>query len=158
MKFLFLFLSFLILNTFCEARTAENLKVRIDDGKIVGRYLTSINGRGIRGFLGLPYAAPPVGELRFKAPKKPTPWLQNVLLAHNESPMCTQTNLFDRAEKRVKGQEDCLYLNVYTPNVCIGYYLLPDLCLIECTITDKYNRKEFQKAACNGVLSWRCMY
>jgi len=121
MKFLCLVLSFLVLNKICEGRTAENLKVRIDDGKIIGRYLTSISGKGIRAFLGLPYAAPPVGELRFKAPKKPTPWYHDSLLAHNEPPMCIQTNIYDRTEKRVIGQEDCLYLNVYTPNVCIGF-------------------------------------
>ncbi|CAG9809984.1 unnamed protein product [Chironomus riparius] len=119
MKFLFLFFLFLILSDFCGARTAENLKVRIDDGKIIGRYMTSISGRGIRAFLGLPYAAPPIGELRFKAAKKPTPWFQDSLLAHNEPPMCTQINIYDRTKKRVIGQEDCLYLNVYTPNINI---------------------------------------
>jgi hypothetical protein len=121
MKFVFLILSFLALNNFCQGRTAENLKVRIDDGRIIGRYLTSISGKGIRAFLGIPYAAPPIGELRFRAPKKPTPWFHDSLLAHNEPPMCTQTNIYDRNEKRVIGQEDCLYLNVYTPNVCIGF-------------------------------------
>lgn len=145
MKFLFLIILIFIYNIFCDARTAENLRVRIDDGKIIGRYMTSISGRGIRAFLGLPYAAPPIGELRFKAPKKPTPWFHDSLLAHNEPPMCTQTNIFNRTEKNVVGQEDCLYLNVYTPNVCTYYFFLiftylQTFNLVAYTITDKYNR------------------
>ena len=50
-----------------SARTAENLKVQLSDGsKLLGRYLTSDSGKGIRGFLGVPYAEPPINELRFK--------------------------------------------------------------------------------------------
>lgn len=119
MNFLLLFLVLVNLNYFCESRTAENLKVQINDGRIVGRYMTTVSGKGIRGFVGIPYAAPPVGELRFKSPTKPTPWHDDTLIAHNEPPACTQTNIFDRADKRNYGQEDCLYLNVFTPNVCV---------------------------------------
>jgi hypothetical protein len=100
---------------FCWSRTAEELKVRIEDGRIIGRYLTTDSGRGIRAFMGIPYAEPPVGKMRFKAPLKPKPW-QGILLAQKEPPMCTQRDPFTRA-KKVEGQEDCLYLNVYTPHV-----------------------------------------
>jgi carboxylesterase type B len=123
MKLLYLFLVLLSFYKTCDSRTAENLKVEIDDGKIVGRYMTSISGKGIRSFLGIPYAAPPVGDLRFREPQKPIPW-QDVLVAHSEPPLCTQTNIFDRREKRVVGQEDCLYLNVFTPVVCDFSYIL----------------------------------
>ena len=119
MKFLLLFIVLLNFYSFCESRLAENLKVQINDGQIIGRYMSTISGKGVRSFLGIPYAAPPVGELRFKAPIKPVPWYGDVLIAHNEPPMCSQTNIFDRGEKRDSGQEDCLYLNVYTPNVCV---------------------------------------
>jgi carboxylesterase type B len=48
-------------------RTSEELKVQLNHGgKLVGRYLHSFSGRGIKAFLGVPYAEPPVGELRFK--------------------------------------------------------------------------------------------
>ena len=51
----------------CLGRTSEDLKVQLPDGgKLVGRYLTSDSGRGIRAFMGVPYAEPPIGELRFK--------------------------------------------------------------------------------------------
>lgn len=51
------------------ARTSESLKVKINSGPLVGRHLTTHNGRPIRAFMGIPYAQPPVGDLRFKVCK-----------------------------------------------------------------------------------------
>lgn len=99
----------------CQARTSPELKVRVEDGKVVGRYLTSESGKTIRAFMGIPYAEPPVGKLRFKAPEKVKKW-PGVLLAHHEPPKCTQFDPFSRSLE-VEGQEDCLYLNVYAPQV-----------------------------------------
>lgn len=49
------------------ARTADVLKVELAHGGVlVGRHRTSHSGRHIRAFMGVPYALPPVGELRFK--------------------------------------------------------------------------------------------
>lgn len=81
----------------------------------MGRYLTSESGRSIRAFMGIPYAEPPVGNLRFRAPVKVKPW-QGILKAQTEPPACLQVDPFERS-KMVEGQEDCLYLNVYTPEV-----------------------------------------
>lgn len=99
----------------CLARTSSELRVRIDDGRIVGRYLTSESGRSIRAFMGIPYAEPPVGNLRFKAPVKVKAW-QGILKAQTEPPKCIQVDPFTRS-KTVEGREDCLYLNVYAPEV-----------------------------------------
>jgi hypothetical protein len=53
-----------------SARTSESLKVQLPDGsKLVGRYLTSDSGKGIRAWMGVPYAEAPIGELRFKVKK-----------------------------------------------------------------------------------------
>ena len=106
---------FLLFCELCRARTSDDLRVRIDDGRIIGRYLTSESGRTIRAFMGIPYAEPPVKDLRFRAPVKVKPW-PGILLAQQEPPMCTQLNPFIRSRK-VEGQEDCLYLNVYAPEV-----------------------------------------
>lgn len=49
------------------ARTSEELRVTLPNGsKLVGRTLRSYGGRSIKSFLGVPYARPPVGDLRFK--------------------------------------------------------------------------------------------
>lgn len=105
----------------CCARTSNDLKVRVDDGRIIGRYLTSESGRTIRSFMGIPYAKPPVGDLRFRAPVPVTPW-QGILKAQQEPPMCIQVDPFVRPRK-VVGQEDCLYLNVYAPEVITLIYI-----------------------------------
>lgn len=49
-----------------QCRTSDSLKVKIGNGFLIGRHLHTHNGRAIRAFMGIPYAMPPVGELRFK--------------------------------------------------------------------------------------------
>lgn len=70
LKYLYV-LVLLSLFSSCYGRTSKDLKVQLPDGgKLVGRYLTSDSGRGIRAFMGVPYAEPPIGELRFKVSSK----------------------------------------------------------------------------------------
>lgn len=53
--------------SFIEGRTSKELRVVLPNGSpILGRYLTSDSGKGIRAFMGIPYAEPPVGDLRFR--------------------------------------------------------------------------------------------
>jgi len=66
---------------------------------------------GVNAFLGIPYARPPVEELRWMPPRHPKKW-QGVLAADQVPPHCVQS-IFGF----VRGQEDCLYLNVWTPNL-----------------------------------------
>ncbi|KAE8572951.1 hypothetical protein A483_HHAL011677 [Halyomorpha halys] len=83
----------------------------ISQGRLRGRVLNSRNGRKYFAFNSIPYAQPPVGNLRFMPPLPANNW-SGLLDATKASPICYQ---WDYAKSVAKGQEDCLYLNVYTP-------------------------------------------
>lgn len=104
-----IFLALLFLPSDCK-RVSDELKITLPHGgAIQGKYLTSHRGHGIRAFLGIPFAEPPVGELRFQAPFPKLPWT-GTLEATNGDIMCPQP-----FGDSIIGQEDCLYVNVYTP-------------------------------------------
>jgi para-nitrobenzyl esterase len=81
--------------------------ITLADGDVQGH----ING-GTREFLGIPYAAPPVGALRWRPPAAPTPWV-GVLDASSYSAACPQ---LDALAGTASENEDCLYLNVWSPD------------------------------------------
>ncbi|MFB7183586.1 carboxylesterase/lipase family protein [Streptomyces sp. NPDC056257] len=68
---------------------------------------------GAQEFLGVPYAAPPVGEARLRAPQPPPRW-NGVREAVQQAPACLQFSPFGLADPRAVS-EDCLYLDVYRP-------------------------------------------
>jgi para-nitrobenzyl esterase len=70
-----------------------------------------IHENGARSFYAIPYAEPPVGELRWRAPVARGPW-EGVLDGSEKSEACVQSALSFGAF----GQEDCLFLNVHTPD------------------------------------------
>ncbi len=77
-----------------------------------GGMIQGISTSSTNKFLGVPYAAPPTGPLRWKAPQ-PTSWA-GVLQANTLPPLCPQpAGPLGSASLN----EDCLYLNVYAPNV-----------------------------------------
>jgi para-nitrobenzyl esterase len=67
---------------------------------------------GLTIYRGIPYAAPPIGELRWKPPQPAAKW-QGVRLADQFGRACIQTNA--AISKLPTPSEDCLYLNVWTP-------------------------------------------
>ncbi len=85
-------------------------QVTVDTGILEG---TSEGGARI--FKGIPYAAPPVGDLRWKAPQPAAHW-EGVRKADQFGARATQARLFGDMIFRDNGPgEDCLYLNVWTP-------------------------------------------
>src|SRR5258708_33539471 len=69
----------------------------------------------VRVFLGIPYAAPPVGELRWKPPMPAAKW-SGVRPAVEFGPHCMQGKVFgDMNFRDSGGSEDCLSLNVWVP-------------------------------------------
>ncbi len=89
-----------------HARTLSGPIVQTQYGKVQG-----VTVAGINDFLGIPYATPPVGPLRWTAPTPPAPWTKT-LQATSYSAYCPQG--FSEIGGG-GGSEDCLYLNVQTP-------------------------------------------
>ncbi len=70
----------------------------------------------IRMFKGIPFAQPPVGDLRWKEPQPPANWT-GIRKAGQFGPRCAQRPVFGDMNFRSNGMgEDCLYLNVWTPS------------------------------------------
>jgi para-nitrobenzyl esterase len=87
-------------------------QVRTDAGIVEG---TASADAKIRVFKGIPYAAPPVGALRWRAPQPVAVW-DAARRTVEFAPRCMQGRIFDDMVFRDKGvSEDCLYLNVWTP-------------------------------------------
>jgi len=83
--------------------------VRVDGGKILGAREASLTV-----YRGIPYAAPPVGDLRWRGPGAVVPW-SGVRQARAFAPACMQTGVSMPGETPPAVSEDCLYLNVWTP-------------------------------------------
>lgn len=77
-----------------------------------GGVLRGVEEAGHDAFLGIPYAAPPVGDLRWHAPQAPAAW-PGIRDATTAGPQCPQRGR--PGQPPVVGNEDCLYLNVVTP-------------------------------------------
>lgn len=69
---------------------------------------------GYSQFLGIPFAKPPVGELRFRKPVPMEPW-DGVRQAKEFTAYSIQPGEPERIDKNIKGSEDCLTLNIFTP-------------------------------------------
>ena len=99
------------LTTAAGAVTPAAAPVAIDSGRVEGTLLPS----GVRAFTGIPFAAPPVRDLRWRDPQPVSPWT-GIYHADRFAPQCMQqqrglqANQYSGAEVT---SEDCLYLNVW---------------------------------------------
>ncbi|CDW54715.1 carboxylesterase family protein [Trichuris trichiura] len=92
--------------------------VKVEQGFIKGR-LWNITNRQVQVYLGIPYAEPPIGPLRFQKPIKKKPW-EGDHIAFEYGPPCIQFMDFHEHDRfsgsNMKRQkEDCLYLNIFSP-------------------------------------------
>ena len=77
--------------------------------------ISSPNADGVGAFKGIPYAAPPVGALRWRPPQPVLSWTA-VRSASEFGRNCLQGLVYDDIDPTIPGvSEDCLYLNVLTP-------------------------------------------
>jgi para-nitrobenzyl esterase len=95
---------------FCRPALSQIQTVQVTGGEIQG-----VVKNGVASFKGIPFAAPPIGGLRWKAPQPVKPW-SGVRKADDFGPAPMQ----NRAASLIMGgwsrvSEDCLYLNVWTP-------------------------------------------
>jgi len=101
----------LFLFSILSCAATETVQVSTTFGAVLGSSRsTSSSYFPYISFQGIPYAAPPVGNLRLKAPIPPTPWNEPLDVSGNSTKVCPQL-----LSGEVIGEEDCLYLNVYTP-------------------------------------------
>src|SRR5690349_656100 len=108
MKLIFLILIFL--NSIAVTAAAD--VVQTSNGTIEG---AGPQSSGVRIFKGVPFAQPPVDDLRWREPQPVKNW-NGVRQAREFGPRCMQARLFDDMRFRSNGvSEDCLYLNVWTP-------------------------------------------
>lgn len=88
----------------CSDDPGNPLRVELDTGVVIG-----LDKEGVREFLRIPYAAAPVGDLRFKPPQPRLPWDEERELINPGDP-CPQGVSFAGG-----GVEDCLFINVWVP-------------------------------------------
>ena len=85
---------------------------QIQTAKVTGGEVQGVVAEGISIFKGIPFAAPPVGDLRWKAPAPVQAW-KGVKKADAFGPACMQAA--NSMGNTAPVSEDCLYLNVWTP-------------------------------------------
>ncbi|XP_049274220.1 acetylcholinesterase [Rhipicephalus sanguineus] len=82
-------------------------------GLVKGNRLVVL-GRPVEEYLGIPYAKPPIGGLRFTPPRPAEPW-QGTLDARSRKTACPQVFTMPHAFGNIEHTEDCLHLNVWSP-------------------------------------------
>lgn len=105
----------------CSLACSTTPQGRVDDSgepldpEVAVLSLGSVQGlsqeNGAIQFLGLPFAAPPVGDRRFQAPAPPQAW-ETTWVADTAPQPCLQ---YDSVAEEARGDEDCLYLNLWRP-------------------------------------------
>jgi len=129
--------------------------IAIDSGQVAGTKLPS----GVHAYLGIPYAAPPVNELRWHAPVALKPW-QGIYQANEARPACVQkipqSRAFNVPAPVEPVSEDCLFLNVWTPSTAKSGAQLPVIVFIHGGgfTSESPNRADYsgQEIARKGVI------
>lgn len=89
-----------------------SIRVKVNQGIVLGCEENLPDGRTYQRFSGIPYAKPPINELRFKSPQKLLKFDQEELDCTRDREGCVHRSVY---LQEVIGSEDCLYLNVYVP-------------------------------------------
>ncbi|XP_050297427.1 juvenile hormone esterase-like [Anthonomus grandis grandis] len=90
--------------------------VKTSNGYVRGKFLQTHINTSYYAFWNMPYGKPPIGKLRFQAPQPTEPW-SGVRDATKEGNSCVYMNYFSYYPEPGPQDEDCLYVNVYTPTL-----------------------------------------
>lgn len=106
-----------LLLTTCSTKSSDDspqdpLVVKITNGYVRGFPSQSVKNKTFYNFIGIPFAKPPTGSLRFKPPQPAENW-SGVFNATKNGNMCPQSSI----NKTVVGNEDCLNVYLYTPQL-----------------------------------------
>ncbi|MBU1111743.1 MAG: carboxylesterase/lipase family protein [archaeon] len=104
---IFLFILIILFVTIFFITVSQGPIIELDSGAVQGK---TVNG--IKSYLGIPYAKPPINELRWKPPQEPVPWYGTKKTTEFGA-ACSQPQLFSSSSNE-KMSEDCLYINVWT--------------------------------------------
>ena len=102
-----------------RARTGAGDRSACDRGRMRRALIEGAVAGGVTAYLGMPFAAPPVGDLRWRPPQPVAHW-EGVRQATAFAPACLQTGVSMPGEAPPRTSEDCLYLNVWAPCSCAG--------------------------------------
>ena len=103
-------LCFFIFSGLVDAAQQDMAVIQLDSGPIRGKVQD-----GVRFYAGIPYAAPPIGDLRWKSPQPVKSWT-NIRECVEFGPICPQPGSPGMKEEDIKtASEDCLYLNIWAP-------------------------------------------
>lgn len=115
MKFYCAYFVSVLCTVYIHTSKAHFVEVQIPQGKLKGVVKKSWLGREFDSFTGIPYAKPPTGNLRFEPPEPLTSW-EGLLDATEYKSDCIQNNVYFNSYD-ITGNEDCLYINVFTPKL-----------------------------------------
>ncbi|KAI1287556.1 Acetylcholinesterase-1 [Halotydeus destructor] len=101
-------------------RAVDCVEVHTKLGTIRGQQL-EVDGQRVNQYIGIPFAQPPVGRLRFAKPIAKSPWSPEIL----DTSQNRTVNCIDSAVQGKRYVEDCLYLNIWTPGNSDSSKLLP---------------------------------
>lgn len=100
---------------YCDDDSHQSIVIETPSGPVRGYHEALDNNRYVHRFIKIPYAHPPIGDLRFKKPKPIGRWTEKQGIQEKNGPACMQEDYGYNLELKQEYTEDCLYLNIYVP-------------------------------------------
>ncbi|GJQ72645.1 hypothetical protein Trydic_g1307 [Trypoxylus dichotomus] len=114
---------FFVIYALCNIRVLKaSLEVETQNGFVIGRQISD----SLYGWSGIPFAKPPLGNLRFEVPEAPDNWTGTWDATYDRS-QCVVVETASLPDSLIypQGNEDCLYINVYSSKLPTNGTLLP---------------------------------